>query len=187
MEFLDGVPVWIVAGFVFSLRIVDVSLGTMRTLSVVSGRLKLSVLLGFFEILLWLTAVSQTILRVREHPVLMVAYAGGFATGNALGITLERKMALGRCVVRMISRHGGAIAEALRPFGTVLGTFESDSAEEHGTLVFAIFERRNLQRVLAAARAIDPSLFYVVERFSETSHLTPSPEETGWRALFKVS
>lgn len=186
MELLYGWPVWGVALLIFSLRIVDVTLGTMRTISVVNGRVRLSVVLGFFEILTWLTAVSQAILRVREDPVLMVAYAAGFAAGNAIGITLERRLALGQCVVRFISREGHAVAEVLRAHGTVLGAFESDSPEEPDTLVFATLARRDLGPVVSAARAIDPGVFYVVERFSETSHLSPLPHATGWRAVFKM-
>ena len=112
-------PVWALAACIFLLRVADVSLGTVRTIVVVHGRIRLSVLLGFVEVLVWITAVSQVILRLRESPVLVVAYAAGFATGNAVGILLERRLALGHCVVRMISREGEAVARVLVSFGRV--------------------------------------------------------------------
>jgi uncharacterized protein YebE (UPF0316 family) len=177
--------VWALAAAIFLLRVCDVSLGTLRTISVVNGRLRLSVALGFFEILLWVTAISQVILRVREHPALVLAYAGGFATGNAVGILLERRLALGSCVVRLISKQGEAIASALTSFGQVVGVFQSELGGEQARLVFATLSRRDLPKAVAKAREIDPHLFYVVERFSEASHFTPLPAATGWRAILK--
>lgn len=182
---IDNLPVWSLAALIFCLRICDVSLGTLRTISVVNGRLRLSVLFGFFEILLWVTAISQVILRIREHPALVIAYAGGFAAGNALGITIEKKLALGRAVLRVISAKGTAVADVLREFGEVLGVFHSELNGDGSRLVFATMARRKVPLAVRRARELDPHLFYVVERFSETSHLTPLPSPTGWRAVLK--
>jgi len=68
----------------FGIRIVNVSIGTLRTITVVQGRLKLSVVLGFFEVLIWITALSQVLVGASTNPVLILAYAGGFAGGNAV-------------------------------------------------------------------------------------------------------
>ena len=185
MGFMDGLSVWTLACLIFCFRVLDVSLGTIRTITVVVGRIPLSVLLGFFEVLVWATAISQLILQIKDHPLLLTAYAGGFACGNAVGILLEKKLALGNCVVRMISRDGGSVEEAMRRFGRVLATFRSDSREDPEMLVFAALPRRHLPAALRKAREVDPQLFWVVERFSETSHLAPLPHATGWRAVFK--
>ncbi len=179
-------PVWALAGIIFVLRIIDVSLGTMRTIMVVNGRLRLSVVLGFFEILVWMTAVSQVILRIREHPLLVLAYAAGFAAGNAVGILLERKLAVGRCVVRIISKEGKAISEILSSLGHVLGVFQSELNGTSSRLVFVTMARRNLKEAVCKAKELDPDIFYVVDRFSETNHVhTPLPHASGWRALLK--
>jgi uncharacterized protein YebE (UPF0316 family) len=185
-SFLNAdLPVWALAGVIFALRVVDVSLGTMRTIMVVNGRLRLSVMLGFFEVLLWLMAVSQVILRLREHPVLVLAYATGFAAGNGVGILLERKLAFGQCVVRMISREGRAIARVLSSFGRVLGVFQSEVNGSPSRLVFATLARRSLPEAVRRAKDIDSDLFYVVDRFAETNQFTPFPHPTGWRAVLK--
>jgi uncharacterized protein YebE (UPF0316 family) len=174
-----------IAALIFMLRMCDVSLGTLRTISVVNGRLGLSVVLGFVEILLWVTAVSHVILRLREHPVLAVAYAGGFAAGNAFGILLERRLAIGRAVVRIISIRGDEVAKGIAPAGQVLGVFKSEMNGIRSRLVIVALERKELKSVIERARQIDPELVYVVERFSETSHYSPLPNATGWRAILK--
>lgn len=187
MHFVEQVPVWALAMIIFILRVMDVSLGTVRTIAVVQGWLKLSVALGFFEVLIWITAVSQVITRITEHPILIVAFAGGFAAGNAAGIGLDRLIALGNCVVRIISsEQGEEIARMLRTIGQRVTTFEGEGRDGPRTMVYVSCSRRDLSRLLKQAKAIDPRLFFVVERVFESSHLFPLPHPTGWRAVFKM-
>jgi len=184
--FSPDLPVWGLAALIFLLRVADVSVGTMRTIVVVNGRIRLSVALGFVEVLIWIIAVSQVILRLRESPVLVVAYAGGFAAGNAVGILVERRLALGQCVVRMISNEGELVAGALASIGRVRGVFRSETDTPSARLVFATLPRSDLPEAVRRARAVDPDVFYVVDRFSQTNGRTPLPHATGWRAILKM-
>ena len=186
MGFIENLPVWALAVVVFLLRVCDVSLGTVRTISVVHGRIRLSVFLGFFEILVWIAAVSQVIVRVREFPILMFAYAGGFAAGNAVGIALERRLAMGWCVVLMISREmGTTVAAKLRSLGQTLTTIDGEGRDGSRTLVYVTVPRRGLRRIVEAAKVIDPDLFYVVQYCSETSQIVPVVPTNGWRGPLK--
>ena len=103
MEFVASIPVWLLCILIFCLRICDVTLGTVRTLSIVKGYLTLAVALGFFEVLIWILAVSQVITRINESIFLALSFAGGFAAGNAVGILVERRLAMGTSVVRILS------------------------------------------------------------------------------------
>ncbi|MCG6926733.1 MAG: DUF5698 domain-containing protein [Acidobacteria bacterium] len=179
-------PVWALATLIFLLRVADVSLGTVRTIVVVHGRIPLSVFLGFFEVLVWITAVSQVILRLRESPVLVVAYASGFAAGNAVGILLERRLALGQCVVRMVSSEGEQVAEILSSAGRVRGVFRSEIDGAPTRLVFATIRRSDLPEAVRRVKAVDPDVFYVVDRFAQTNGHAPLPRATGWRAVVKM-
>lgn len=197
--FGPGLSPGALAALVFLLRIGDVSLGTMRTIVVVAGRIPLSVVLGFFEVLLWITAVSQVVLRLHESPVLIVAYAGGFAAGNAAGIALERRLALGQCVVRVISRKDADVVHILSTHGRVRGVYGNNDGDPEGRLVFATLARAELPEVVRQLKALDPDAFYVVDRFSETNGPeaaglararvwpeSPLPRATGWRAVLKM-
>ena len=186
MPYFSALPIWAVAALIFFLRIIDVSIGTVRTISVVHGRVKLAVFMGFFELLIWTAAVSQVILGLSAHPLLIVAYAGGYAVGNAAGITIERRLAIGSCVVRMLSDSKGAeVAAALRVLGQHVTSFLGEGPGGLRTLVYATCARRDLPGLLDAARRVDPALFYAVERFSETSTLPVVVTPTGWRAVLK--
>jgi len=181
---LSGLSPWAVAALIFVLRVCDVSLGTMRTIAVVDGRTRVAVVLGFFEVLIWVTALSEVIARIHDNYWLAFAFAGGFAMGNAVGIAAEKRLAYGSCVVRFISQaKGEAVAAAIRPIGRMVTVFRSDDSENR--LVYAICARRALPALLSAARTADPAVFHAVERFPLTSEATPLFHPTGWRAVMK--
>lgn len=199
MEHLVDLPTWLGATVVFGLRIVDVSLGTVRTIAVVQGKPKLSLVLGFFEVLIWMTSVSQVLYGVRSNPVLLIAYAGGFAAGNAAGIQIERLLAWGTVEVRIISTGwADEIANALRRDGWRLTTFQGEGRDGPQKLVYAICPRRKMRKFLAVAKSVDSNVMYSINAVRESSEETdtacfalPSfsrvlPHPTGWRAAFKM-
>jgi len=185
MAFIDAIPPLGLAVLIVVLRLFDVSLGTLRTLSVVQGRAAVSVVVGFVEVLVWVMAVSQVVTKLHVYPWLAVAYAGGFALGNAGGIWLERRLAMGSVALRLITGHGDRVADVARRHGHVITRLEAGAAEDPHVLIYATCHRRQLPHLLAEAKTADPGLFYVIERFAETSALSPLPEPTGWRAFFK--
>jgi uncharacterized protein YebE (UPF0316 family) len=186
MDLVNSMPFWLVAVAIFALRIVDVSLGTIRTILVVQGRLFASVLTGFIEVLLWVLAVSQVIANIKESPLLAVAFAGGFATGNAVGILLERRLAIGTCVLRIISNgQGENVASAFRSNGRDVTTFDGWDRDGQRKLIYTTCPRRDAKRLIDLAKVIDPHVFYMVDRFSQTGYGGPLPHPTGWRAVFK--
>ena len=191
MDLLATIPMWLLCLLVFTFRVCDVTLGTMRTLSIVKGHIEISVVLGFFEVMIWIVAVSQVIVRLHESWWLALAWAGGFATGNAVGIMVERKLALGTSVVRILSaEHGDEIAETLRSQGHPASTFAGEGPHGPVSLVYAMAPRRLAKEMLRSARRIDPDLLYVSEPAHESNgglqlRLRPVPHATGWRAVFK--
>jgi uncharacterized protein YebE (UPF0316 family) len=191
IEWVATIPVWLLCIAIFVLRICDVTLGTVRTVAIVKGYLSLAVALGFFEVLIWVLAVSQVITRINESLFLALAFAGGFAAGNAVGILVERRLAMGTSIVRIMSvDRGQEIADEVRRFGLDATVFEGEGGEGPLMLVYAVVPRRRTQQMLQRARSIDPELVYVIEPAHESSRgapprLRPVPNATGWRAVFK--
>ena len=83
-------------------RICDVSLGTIRIISIARGYKLIAPLLGFFEILIWLLAIKQ-IMQNLTNIFYYVAYSGGFAAGTFIGIYIEEKLAMGIFLIRIIT------------------------------------------------------------------------------------
>lgn len=187
MALFESLPLWALAISVFCLRIVDVSLGTIRTLAIVQGRIVLSVFLGFIEVFVWITVVAQAIARVHESIVVAIAFAGGFAAGNAVGILLEKRLAIGTAVLRILSPTGGdAIARIIRETGQGVTTFMGQGRNGPVTMVYLSCSRRKIPGFVALAREVDPTLVYAVERAGSWVHgRDVIAHPTGWRAFWK--
>ena len=148
---------------IFSLRIVDVSIATIRLLSAVRGRKLTAAALGFVEILIWIVVIG-TVVRNLSSPLLVISYAAGFSAGTFVGMTIEEKLALGLAEVRIISQAAGVeIAEALREMGfgvtEILGQGRAGRVE----ILTTVVRRRSLDDILAEIERWDPEAFVSVD------------------------
>lgn len=159
---------------IFSARVCDVSLGTLRVLMVTQGRRGMAACLGFVEVLIWVAAVSR-VLNNLNKPAFAIAYAAGFACGNFTGLTLERWVAFGRQVVRVFSRNGDAVAEKLREKGFRVTLFEGVGRDGPVHLLMMETERREVPRLVATARDLDPLCYYVIDDIRVASSATAPP------------
>lgn len=161
---------------VFLARITDVSIGTIRILLMMNGRKYLATFLGFCESLIWLTVIAS-IFKYVKTPFAYIAYAGGYATGTFIGMTLENRLAVGKVIVRFITRQDAtALLNHLR--GTRFG-FTSLQAEGHKgnvNLIFSVIERKDLKELVEIVRSYHPKAFYSVEATKYASE--PPNEET---------
>ncbi len=169
---LQAHPVWL-APAIFLLRIGDVSLGTVRTISVIRGHRALAAFIGFFEVLIWLTAVGQ-VLGHLDRWYLVIAYAAGFATGNLVGIVLESALAMGDAVVRAISPNREvALAKVLRAGDYFVTALEGTGANGLPVeVLFVVTKRRNLPKLLALIEKADPLAFCTIEDVRRVREVT---------------
>ncbi|MGE0821843.1 MAG: DUF2179 domain-containing protein [Candidatus Binatia bacterium] len=166
-------------------RVADVTLGTLRTVYVIQGRRGVSWALGFFEILIWILAVSQVIQNL-SYPAYAVSYAFGFATGNYAGMTLEKWLATGRQVVQVFTREGHKIAGQLRSEGFPVTAFQGEGRDGPIEMLFIEIPRWKTRDITLFVREIDPKCYYIIEDVRDVSHsslLLHQP--TGWRAILK--
>lgn len=148
---------------VYGLRVTDVSMATIRMLMIMRGHRFVAPLIGFFEILLWVTAVGIVVNHLNS-PLHVVGYAAGFATGNFLGLLIEERLALGVATVRTVVREGGTeLAEELRASG--FGVTEILGRGRDGTVdvLYSVLPRRRVAQCLSVVEARAPESFVVVD------------------------
>ncbi|HNB55195.1 MAG TPA: DUF5698 domain-containing protein, partial [Anaerolineales bacterium] len=80
MNFTFTPDILLSALFIFGLRVTDQSLDTLRVLFIMRGRKGIAWVLGFFQALVFVTAIS-TVLSNIDNPANLIGYAAGFATG----------------------------------------------------------------------------------------------------------
>lgn len=148
---------------IFLSRIVDVSIGTIRMISVTRGHIPLSMVLGFFEVLIWLVAIGQIMANL-SNPVTYVAYAAGFATGNGVGMLIERRLSMGFVTLRVITRMDATeLVEALRKGEHGVTVVDAEGATGPVKVLYMILRRRNLPPVLEMVAKYNPNAFYTIE------------------------
>lgn len=148
---------------IFALRIVDVSLSTLRILLVVRGKRLAGPLIGFGEVVLWIVVVGAVI-RNLGSPWHVVGYAAGFATGTAVGMWIEGRLALGLASLEIICRDGGGLVAAeLRSLGYGVTELEGKGREGTVTLLFTVVRRRHVPTVVRTVEVADPDAFVAVQ------------------------
>ena len=148
---------------IFLARICDVSIGTMRIIFVSKGKKNIAPILGFFEVLIWITAISK-IMQNLDNYINYVAYAAGFATGNFVGMILEEKVAMGFQMIRVITYHNGPLlVQSLNSSGFGATSVEAHGAKEKVHIIYTIVQRTELDKVLNIIDDFNPKAFYTIE------------------------
>jgi uncharacterized protein YebE (UPF0316 family) len=148
---------------IMGLRMIDVSLGTFRTIMVVQAKKYLAASIGFFEVLIWIFAMRY-IFQNLDNTYNLIGYALGFSLGNILGIALEEKIALGYVQVNIISLYyAEKIADELRraKFGVTILPAEGGSGGM--SLLVIIIRRRDLKSAKKIIDAIDKKSFLTIQ------------------------
>ncbi|TAL61759.1 MAG: DUF2179 domain-containing protein [Bacteroidetes bacterium] len=148
---------------IFMARICDVSIGTMRIIFVSKGKRNIAPILGFFEVLIWITAISK-IMQNLDNYVNYIAYAAGFATGNFVGMIIEEKLAMGIMMIRVFAHERGSeLVQILNVSGYGATAVEAHGARKKVHLIYTIVQRNELANVLDVITKFNPKTFYTIE------------------------
>ena len=148
---------------IFVLRVIGVTLATMRVLIMMRGKKLLSASIGFFEVLVYVIAIGRVVNDLANIWNLL-GYSLGFAVGTLVGMWLEERLAMGYASVRIVSKQKGhVVAEAIREAG--YGATLEWGRGRNGVvgMVLATVRRKEVAEVCAVADRVDPSAFVTVE------------------------
>ena len=153
---------------IFILRLIDQSLTTIRAL-VVTKKPVLGAFIGLVESAIWILAVSQVINDIND-PVLIAAYAFGFAGGTLLGIQLEKFIGIGSAVVRVFSPSKSArVAKKLRKKGFMVTEINAKGRDGAVTISWCIVPRRKVRKVLKIVKSVNPDAYVTTDLATPTS------------------
>lgn len=163
METFDRFTWVILPLIVFLARFIDMALGTVRIIFLSRGRKFLAPLLGFVEVFIWITIVSQ-IVRGAHNIVAYLAYAAGFAAGNYAGMLIEERLAIGTLVIRVIlPKDGVSLVDRLRTEGYGATYVDGHGAGGPVRLIYTVVMRKELSRVVHLIQEVHPKAFFTVE------------------------
>ena len=157
------------ASIVFSLRLADQSLGTFRALLVNKNRPIYAALIGLIESAIWIVAISQVVKDI-DDPVLISAYAAGFAAGTILGSYIERIVGVGNVVVRVFCpANSPSVAETLRENGHGVTIIDGEGKDGPVKIYLCVIPRRKLKSVLNTIEEINPNAYVTTDMANPTS------------------
>ena len=166
MEILISSPwfTWVLLPLlIFVSRIMDVTIGTMRLIFVSKGNKKIAPILGFFEVIIWLLAISQ-IMQHLNNVMCYIAYGGGFAAGNYIGIYLEEKMKIGTVMLRIFPKKDiSLLTEQLRSTGFGVTAVDTIGKDGNNQMIFSVMDRKSIPEVIGIINGYNPNAFYTIE------------------------
>lgn len=160
---------WVILPIIiFFARICDVTLGTLRIIFVSRGKQYLAPLLGFFEVLIWIIVVGQLVQNLQSVTA-YIAYAGGFAAGNFVGMWLENRIAIGTYVLRVIvNDNGEALVKKIYATGFGATKISGEGYAGPVNLIYIIVKRKQVNQVLKIIHDTAPNAFVTIEEVRST-------------------
>lgn len=155
---------------IFVARIIDVSIGTIRIVMISKGQKFWAPFLGFFEVLVWLLAISRIFANL-DNWVCYVAYAAGYSAGTYIGLRIEEKLALGIVKIQIITQKSAdLLIEKLKASGHRITSHDAMGGSVDVSIIYSIIKRTDLYKVVEQIKTYNPKAFYSIEDVRFVSH-----------------
>lgn len=150
---------------IFLVRIMDVSLGTFRTIVTVKGKKLLASLIGFFEVFIWFVIVKEALNTDYTSLWIGISYALGFATGTYIGTFLSEKLIPGKLTIQVItSFQDKKMVDSLRRLEYAVSTIpvKGKDFKSRRYLLLIEINKNNLNHLKKVIYEFDSKAFIIV-------------------------
>lgn len=149
---------------IFGARIIDVSLGTIRTVIVVKGKNLLGSLLGFLEVTVWFLVVEQALSSANSNIFVVTSYSLGFAVGTYVGGKFSKKFIKSKLEVQVVtSSDVKLMIENIRNNGYAVSILKLESLnEDNKYMLFLEVDSDKFDRLKRIIKENDEKAFIVV-------------------------
>lgn len=181
LQWLTALPWWQAALALFALRVVALAVDAIDLVLIIRGEKLPAWVMAFVTSALFLVALSL-VAYYGTTPPMLLAYGLGYATGTAVGMSLERRLVRGYLRLRIISRYRGRqLVEALRAAGFAVTEIPAQGRDGSVTLLHCGVDQRLLPRVLRLVEEVDPEAFVTAEAVRPLTHGLWRPIRPGER------
>jgi uncharacterized protein YebE (UPF0316 family) len=142
-------------------RITDVSLDTIRMVSVVQGWRAFAAVLEFFQAVVYVCAIAKVLLNTNQA-IYALAYGLGFAAETYLGMAIEQRLAFGKQLVFLLTPKGPELAEVLRAGDYRVAEVKGHTRDGDLTILCVEIPRREAQKLISVANAVDERCTFIV-------------------------
>lgn len=147
---------------IFFVRIIDVSLGTFRTIITVKGKAFYASVIGFIEVFVWFLIVREALNTDVESIWIAISYSLGFATGTYIGSILSKHFIEGTLSIQIITTKYNLV-NAIRENGYGVSVINVNGKnEEEKYMLFIEIKNKSLKQLRGLASSIDKNCFFIV-------------------------
>lgn len=150
---------------IFAARIIDVSLGTLRTVFVVKGKTLEPFVIAFFEVLIWFIVAREALNTEGNMVLIAISYAGGYATGTLLGSKLSKLLVKGVVGLQVVVKeNSNKLINDLRRNGYAVSVIElkNDYEGQNKDMLYIGVNNNRLKEVTRLIKEHDKDAFIVV-------------------------
>ena len=154
--------------FIFSFKIIQVAIGTLRIIMISKGYRRQGTLLSFFEVLLWTFVATQVIMGLTEAPIRGIVYSIAFAIGVYAGSVVEGRIAMGRVMIQAIvpMENATALITAMRDKGYLVTTMEAQGRDSKKMVLMILANRKGNEGIIREIQALDDSAMIITNDIS---------------------
>ncbi|MCK4259316.1 MAG: DUF2179 domain-containing protein [Halanaerobiales bacterium] len=150
------------AVLIFVARTVDVSMGTIRTIFTIRGKWKQAAFIGFFEVIIYVSALGMIVQNLNK-PINLIAYGLGFACGIMVGSKIEERLALGYITVQVVLKDDSVeLTNLLREEGYGVTTFDAEGLIGPKKVLNIFVLRKNLNQIINVIHDFQRDAFITV-------------------------
>ncbi len=148
---------------IFSARVIDVSMETIRIVFVSRGVRKTVALIGFFEKLIWLLAITQ-IMQHLNNPANYIAFAAGYSMGTFTGMSIAKRISSHYLKIRVITRKNHKrLSTLLSAAGYRTTIIDAEGTKGKVKVIYIIIKNKALDKAMRIIKRFDPRIFYTIE------------------------
>ena len=154
---------WIGALVIFGLRVLNITLDTLRMLFTLRGMKFWSWVVGFMVSLIYVLLLTSVLSNL-NNPLYIIAYAAGFATGGVVGMWIEERLAIGFTNIQVVSpRRGAVMAQKLREEGYAVTEIPARGKDGMVSMLSLSVRRKQVVNVENIINDCDEAAFVTTE------------------------
>lgn len=150
---------------IFCARIVDVSIGTIRTVLTVKGKKYISAILAFFEVFIWFWVAREALNTEINSLWIPISYSLGYATGTLIGTYLANNVIKGFISIQVITESDNdLLINSLRSegFGVSVVELKKEKDENKKDMLYVEIKKSSLKDATKIIRKYDPNAFVII-------------------------
>lgn len=148
---------------IFFARLVDVSLGTVRTIYTVRGKDFIAALIGIIEITVWFLVVKEALNTDNNSIWIVISYALGFSVGTYIGGKISKRFIKSNLEVQVVlSSKDDDIVKKIRDNGYGVTSIEVKGTNGTKYMLYIQIRDNSLESLKKLIRKLDSKAFIVI-------------------------